>query len=86
MGIYDIPHVEARVKLLKEKRVVAMIGHKYGKWEVMAIIKTSPEDIWEVICDCGEIRMHTKGTITSGNSTQCRGCHYNVRRVPDEVY
>ncbi len=63
-----------------------MIGHRYGKWEVLAVIKTTPEDIWEVICDCGEIRKHVKHTITSGNSTQCMHCRFNVREVPDEVY
>lgn len=66
-------------------RLTVQTGARYGKWIILGRADVeSSEPYWACLCDCGNASIVKGGTLTSGNSTRCRGCSDADRRVSDE--
>jgi len=55
-----------------------MIGEKYGKWEVIEVIKGNSDNNWHTLwrcrCECGVVRKQEPSNLKSGKSRSCRKC------------
>lgn len=64
------------------------IGMKYGKWTIIfgPIRRSDRQCRWMCRCDCGVEKEVREYYLTSGKSTQCRGCahkgHLAAGRLP----
>lgn len=55
-----------------------MIGKKFGKWEVLNLIKIEkPGKYYECICECGNIRIKAGTELRAGRGMQCADCQYS---------
>lgn len=54
-----------------------MEGKKFGKWEVLCLIKTEkPGKHYECICQCGKIAIKKGTELRAGRGMQCQDCMY----------
>lgn len=64
----------------------AMLHKKFGRWEVLAEVKTEkPGKHFECICECGNFGIIPAVTLRAGRSTQCQECMYFHRFKPNEM-
>lgn len=68
-----------------------MEGKRFGKWEVLNLIKIDkPGKHYECLCECGNIRIKAGTELRAGRGKQCSECHYaelyNPEREIGKVY
>lgn len=61
-----------------------MIDKKFGKWEVLNLIKTEkPGKYYECLCLCGNIRIKAGTELRAGRGMQCTDCQYHELYDPE---
>jgi hypothetical protein len=82
----DIVKKQSKSTLIKTKlpdTAHDLTGKRFGKWLVLKYAgKKGSDHMWLSRCECGVERNIPQGNLVQRNSTQCRRCAWNSRRIP----
>lgn len=67
-------HLTAKKLGLSNKGIKVAINSRFGMLKVHQRVLRNDKNMWECLCDCGNISYCTSGTLVSGHSRSC-GCN-----------